>query len=353
MRRERERRERKRSYGDSLSGSRSYKQSSWRDERHEEAKTMEEESDEFPFNMSDFVTVDEVGDVTDLPSAPSPTVPMETSEGGEDATTSVQEDTKGDTPVEAPENTSESEHVSVPTADSLVLSDVTPGLVPIASASPPQAELSSSQTHVPPCQPEAPETGITAEPDTTPAATLDSTVEAEPVSTPTPAAATHSSTNSPAAGGVEGVERADSEEEEKKEDTPLNHSQAKEEEEEEQGKIQDEENKETRDAAAETAKHESSEDHTNTEEEGAETKSKMEAPMIADSSLPPFDPSNPVGMEFLVPKTGFFCKACSRFFSGAKEAEINHCKTLKHYENLQKYLQTTKTTRPAPKPTSS
>ena len=40
------------------------------------------------------------------------------------------------------------------------------------------------------------------------------------------------------------------------------------------------------------------------------------------------------GMEFLVPKTGFFCKVCNRFFSGTKEAEISHCKTAKHYENL-------------------
>lgn len=40
-------------------------------------------------------------------------------------------------------------------------------------------------------------------------------------------------------------------------------------------------------------------------------------------------------MEFLAPKTGFFCKVCNRFFSGAKEAEISHCKTLKHYDNLK------------------
>lgn len=57
-------------------------------------------------------------------------------------------------------------------------------------------------------------------------------------------------------------------------------------------------------------------------------------------SLPPYDPRKPVGLDLLVPKTGFFCKACNRFFCGAKQAEINHCKTLKHYENLQKYLQT-------------
>lgn len=54
-----------------------------------------DEEEVFPLNMSDFVTVDEVGDVTELPSSPSPTVPMETTEGGEDGPTSVQLDTAG------------------------------------------------------------------------------------------------------------------------------------------------------------------------------------------------------------------------------------------------------------------
>ncbi|KAM7009769.1 cip1-interacting zinc finger protein-like [Tautogolabrus adspersus] len=53
-------------------------------------------------------------------------------------------------------------------------------------------------------------------------------------------------------------------------------------------------------------------------------------------------PAAETGMEFLVPKTAFFCKVCNRFFSRTKEAEINHCKTLKHYENLQKFLQSRK-----------
>lgn len=46
-----------------------------------------------------------------------------------------------------------------------------------------------------------------------------------------------------------------------------------------------------------------------------------------------FPPST--GMEFLAPKTGFFCKVCNRFFSGAKEAEMAHCKTQKHYDNVK------------------
>ena len=53
---------------------------------------QEEEEDEFPFNMSDFVTVDEVGDVTDLPSPHAPSVPMETTEGEEDAPMCVEQD---------------------------------------------------------------------------------------------------------------------------------------------------------------------------------------------------------------------------------------------------------------------
>lgn len=52
----------------------------------------EEEFDPFPFNMSDFVTVDEVGDVGNLPLPPSPTTAMETSQ--EDPPTPVQKDTQ-------------------------------------------------------------------------------------------------------------------------------------------------------------------------------------------------------------------------------------------------------------------
>lgn len=42
----------------------------------------EEEFDPFPVNLSDFVTVDEVGDVADLPLPPSPSPAMDTSPAG-------------------------------------------------------------------------------------------------------------------------------------------------------------------------------------------------------------------------------------------------------------------------------
>ncbi|KAM6941936.1 uncharacterized protein PEZ65_003905 isoform 4-T4 [Lycodopsis pacificus] len=358
-RRERERRERKRAYSEGLSGWRSssrsegYKQSSWRDERHNnfEAETeMVQECDDFPFNLSDFVTVDEVGDVNDLPASPSPSVPMETTAGGEDAPTSVQQETPGvhNTSMEVPtettvsdapatlvkcdEHVSESEPVTVSTAetsDVLESSDVT--LVAAASPATSQADSSPGQTHA-----EAPKTQIT-ETEATLTDTLESTTEVEPL--PTPAASVApagASPNSPATGVVTS--------ERENEKNALNHSQAKEEEmvsdkTEEEEKKQDERDKEPEAPSVETGKHERSEDQANGEEESVKKKFKTDTP--TDYSLPPFDPSCPVGMEFLVPKTGFFCKVCNRFFNGGKEAEKNHCKTLKHYENLQKYLRTT------------
>ncbi|XP_031675452.1 matrin-3-like [Oncorhynchus kisutch] len=66
---------------------------------------------------------------------------------------------------------------------------------------------------------------------------------------------------------------------------------------------------------------------------------KMEPLFYKDYSIPPFNPDSPVGMEFLVPKSGFFCKVCSKFYSGTDEAEKNHCKTLKHHQNLEKSLE--------------
>lgn len=42
------------------------------EEQQQQEQVEEEEDEEFPFNMSDFVTVDEVGDVTDLPGSSGP-----------------------------------------------------------------------------------------------------------------------------------------------------------------------------------------------------------------------------------------------------------------------------------------
>ncbi|XP_023007960.1 uncharacterized protein LOC101487872 isoform X2 [Maylandia zebra] len=330
-RKEKERRERKRAHGNGLSGSRlssrseGSRQSYGRDERHSmEAETKaEEELDEFPFDMSDFVTVDEVGDVAELP--------LERSEEGETPPTCVPQDTPQDAAIDV---------TAAPAKCELTPEgDVTADLLPSAAVSPPpasQAKPAHSPVHKPS------EADITPQPDTS--LTAEFTPEDQSVPIPVPAAASSLA-----------AERSQDGDEE----NPLKPRESVEEEkmglvkQEEHLKVQDQENKDRRETAAETGKQEQSERNSNAEEESEKPKLEMEIPRKTEHSLPPFDPSNPVGMEFLVPKTGFFCKVCARFFSGSKEAEISHCKTRKHYETLQKYLKTSKTTSETAKPDSS
>uniref|UniRef100_H3B7X8 Zinc finger protein 638 n=1 Tax=Latimeria chalumnae TaxID=7897 RepID=H3B7X8_LATCH len=39
------------------------------------------------------------------------------------------------------------------------------------------------------------------------------------------------------------------------------------------------------------------------------------------------------GVEFVVPKTGYFCRLCSLFYSNEDMAKVTHCKTQGHYQN--------------------
>ncbi|XP_051778122.1 RNA-binding protein 20 [Erpetoichthys calabaricus] len=65
----------------------------------------------------------------------------------------------------------------------------------------------------------------------------------------------------------------------------------------------------------------------------------------AHSSLPSWDHENvfselgiPLGVEFVVPRTGFYCKLCGLFYTSEETAKISHCRSTVHYRNLQKYL---------------
>ncbi|XP_076841249.1 RNA-binding protein 20 isoform X2 [Brachyhypopomus gauderio] len=48
--------------------------------------------------------------------------------------------------------------------------------------------------------------------------------------------------------------------------------------------------------------------------------------------------SIPLGVEFIVPRTGFYCKLCSLFYTSEEMAKTTHCRSTVHYRNLQKYL---------------
>ncbi|KAM4704345.1 RNA-binding protein 20 [Rhinophrynus dorsalis] len=48
--------------------------------------------------------------------------------------------------------------------------------------------------------------------------------------------------------------------------------------------------------------------------------------------------SIPLGMEFVVPRTGFYCKLCGLFYTSEETAKTSHCRSRVHYKNLQSYL---------------
>nr|XP_004659408.2 RNA-binding protein 20 isoform X2 [Jaculus jaculus] len=62
-------------------------------------------------------------------------------------------------------------------------------------------------------------------------------------------------------------------------------------------------------------------------------------------SLPSWEPEDvfselsiPLGVEFVVPRTGFYCKLCGLFYTSEEAAKVSHCRSTIHYRNLQKYL---------------
>ncbi|CAL8378490.1 unnamed protein product [Boreogadus saida] len=72
-------------------------------------------------------------------------------------------------------------------------------------------------------------------------------------------------------------------------------------------------------------------------ERGAEPKTvfSLASSVANDYTLPPFTPYNPLGMEHVVPKTGFYCNLCSVFYEDETRARTLHCSSLGHYHNLK------------------
>eukprot|EP00062_Callorhinchus_milii_P017868 gi/632970717/ref/XP_007901804.1/ PREDICTED: RNA-binding protein 20 [Callorhinchus milii] len=48
--------------------------------------------------------------------------------------------------------------------------------------------------------------------------------------------------------------------------------------------------------------------------------------------------SIPLGVEFVEPRTGFYCKLCGIFYITEEAAKTSHCRSTIHYKNLQRYL---------------
>ncbi|XP_047686211.1 cip1-interacting zinc finger protein isoform X2 [Prionailurus viverrinus] len=50
-----------------------------------------------------------------------------------------------------------------------------------------------------------------------------------------------------------------------------------------------------------------------------------------------YSPSTAYGVDFLVPVMGYICRICHKFYHSNSGAQLSHCKSLAHFENLQKY----------------
>ncbi|XP_072898135.1 uncharacterized protein [Hemitrygon akajei] len=89
------------------------------------------------------------------------------------------------------------------------------------------------------------------------------------------------------------------------------------------------------------------------QEQRAEPKMKRESPPevepavkrirlagtnLTELKMPPYKPNSPVGVEFVVPKTGYFCQICSLFYTNEDTAKVTHCSTMLHYKNMEKYV---------------
>lgn len=48
-------------------------------------------------------------------------------------------------------------------------------------------------------------------------------------------------------------------------------------------------------------------------------------------------PCCPTGMDFVVPVMGYICRICHKFYHSNSGAQLSHCKSLAHFEKLQKY----------------
>ncbi|XP_052447534.1 matrin-3 [Carassius gibelio] len=66
-----------------------------------------------------------------------------------------------------------------------------------------------------------------------------------------------------------------------------------------------------------------------------ESRGSEEDGQLEKTPLRPYQPDQTVGVNYVIPVTGFFCKLCNMFYTDEKRAKSEHCCSLEHYNNLK------------------
>ncbi|XP_077462128.1 uncharacterized protein LOC144077901 [Stigmatopora argus] len=301
----------------------------------------EEDFDSFLLSMGDFVTVDEVGDVADMDDFPTTLPPVAPEESPEPESSSLAFLSAAATeeeipPMDVTADPVQSEEPTTDVVDQPAALAETPDSLPsdifsaqssVMAAPPIQSrreDLPPDQILIPTCQLEKMETESLPN--------VEEILKVEALLTPTPSstALIQESTSDEAASENETAEEKPTKE-------PAHPNLVSDSEESLKSEM-------AQDTQTSLLSDESDSavicDIPTRSQEKTALKPPTRASPLARNK-PRFDPNIPVGMEFLIPKTGFFCKVCNRFFSGNKDTQLSHCKSLKHFENVQKHLKTT------------
>ncbi|XP_012875763.1 PREDICTED: matrin-3 [Dipodomys ordii] len=100
--------------------------------------------------------------------------------------------------------------------------------------------------------------------------------------------------------------------------------------------IKNEENMEHGAESAENTDDPNKDASENADGQSDETKEDYTIP--DEYRIGPYQPNVPVGIDYVIPKTGFYCKLCSLFYTNEEVAKNTHCSSLPHYQKLKKFL---------------
>ncbi|KAM4870141.1 matrin-3 isoform 4-T6 [Urocitellus parryii] len=100
--------------------------------------------------------------------------------------------------------------------------------------------------------------------------------------------------------------------------------------------IKNEENTEPGAESAEAADDPNKDTSENADGQSEENKEDYTIP--DEYRIGPYQPNVPVGIDYVIPKTGFYCKLCSLFYTNEEVAKNTHCSSLPHYQKLKKFL---------------